>query len=124
MHRQICVKDFSGTTAHRISKFGTKIGYDNLYRVRVNQHPLCLFFPLFFHLSRSPIKYFVKDISRATSAWILKFRINIEYDLYCVRENQHPHAYHILYFPFFFFVNTVYILVRSGDNRLSAYFYL
>ena len=38
MHREICVKNFTGTTAPRISKFGTNIGYDHLYRVRKNQH--------------------------------------------------------------------------------------
>ena len=28
MHREICFKGFSGTTAPRILKFGTNIGYD------------------------------------------------------------------------------------------------
>ena len=28
IHREICVKDFSGTTAPRILKFGTNVGYD------------------------------------------------------------------------------------------------
>ena len=35
----ICVKYFSGTTAPRILKFGTNIGYDLLYCIRDNQHP-------------------------------------------------------------------------------------
>ena len=50
MHREICVKDFSGTTAPRISKFGTHIGYDHLYHVRKNQnfyHSLYMSFFLF-----------------------------------------------------------------------------
>ena len=34
----ICVKDFSGTTAPRILKFGTNAGYDLLYSVKENQH--------------------------------------------------------------------------------------
>ena len=34
----ICVKDFSGTTALRILKFGTSVGYDLLYCVKENQH--------------------------------------------------------------------------------------
>ena len=38
-HREICVKYFSGTTAPRILKFGTNIGYDLLYCIRDNQHP-------------------------------------------------------------------------------------
>ena len=28
IHREICVKDFSGTTVPRILKFGTNVGYD------------------------------------------------------------------------------------------------
>ena len=35
---EICVKDFSGTTAPRILKFGTNVGYDLLYCVKENQH--------------------------------------------------------------------------------------
>ena len=37
IHREICVKDFSGTTVPRILKLGTNVGYD-LYRVKENQH--------------------------------------------------------------------------------------
>ena len=33
------VKDFSGTTAPRILKFGTNVGYKLLYCVRENQPP-------------------------------------------------------------------------------------
>ena len=32
-------KDFAGTTAPRILKFGTNIGYDFLYHVSENQQP-------------------------------------------------------------------------------------
>ena len=39
IHREICVKDFSGTTAPRILKFGTNVGYDLLHCVRENQLP-------------------------------------------------------------------------------------
>ena len=39
MHREICVKDFSGTTTPRILKFGTNVGYDLLHCVRENQPP-------------------------------------------------------------------------------------
>ena len=38
IHREICVKDFSGTTVPRILKLGTNVGYDFLYRVKENQH--------------------------------------------------------------------------------------
>ena len=37
IHREICVKDFSGTSVPRILKFGTNVGYD-LYCVKENQH--------------------------------------------------------------------------------------
>ena len=37
IHREICVKNFSGTTPPRILKFGTNVGYD-LYCVKENQH--------------------------------------------------------------------------------------
>ena len=37
IHREICVKDFSGTTAPRILKFGTNVGYDLLYCVKEDQ---------------------------------------------------------------------------------------
>ena len=38
IYREICVKDFSGTTELRILKFGTNVGYDLLYCVKENQH--------------------------------------------------------------------------------------
>ena len=38
IHREICVKDFSGNTAPRILKFGTNVGYDLLNCVKENQH--------------------------------------------------------------------------------------
>ena len=39
IHREICVKGFSGTTTPRILKFGKNVGYDLLYCVRENQPP-------------------------------------------------------------------------------------
>ena len=36
IHREICAKDFSGTTAPRILKFGTNVRYDLLYWVKEN----------------------------------------------------------------------------------------
>ena len=37
-HREICVKDFSGTKRPRILKVCTNIGFDLLYSVRDSQH--------------------------------------------------------------------------------------
>ena len=51
IHREVCVKDFSGTTAPRILKFGINVGFVLLYCVKENQHatayhsfylPICL----------------------------------------------------------------------------------
>ena len=39
IHREICIKDFSGTTEPRTLKFGTNVGYNLLYCVRENQPP-------------------------------------------------------------------------------------
>ena len=50
IHREICVKDFSGTTASRILKFGTSVGYGLLHCVRENQPPdsyHSLYLPIF-----------------------------------------------------------------------------
>ena len=62
--------------------------------------PFC---PFFFFSN----KIFVKDFSGTTAHRILKFCTNIRYELlyilYCVRENQHPYAYHSLYLSFFSF---------------------
>ena len=80
MHRETCVKGFSGTTAPKILKFGTNIGCHYLDCVRQNQqspayHSLCidLSFPL--------IIFFVKDSSETTAPRILKFCTNIGYEL-------------------------------------------
>ena len=37
IHREICVKDFSGTSVPRILKFGTNAGYDLLYCLKESQ---------------------------------------------------------------------------------------
>ena len=39
IHKEICVKDFSGTTMARILTFGTNVGYDLLYCVKENKPP-------------------------------------------------------------------------------------
>ena len=44
IHREICVKDFSGITAPRILKFGANVGYVLLHCVRENQPPDAYYF--------------------------------------------------------------------------------
>ena len=48
IHREICVKDFSGTTVPRILKLGTNVGYNLSYCVKENQHAAAYHYP---HLS-------------------------------------------------------------------------
>ena len=47
------------------------------------------------------IFYFVKDFSGTTEPRILKFGANVGYNLYFVRENQPPPAYHSDYLSIF-----------------------
>ena len=55
-------------------------------------------------LSVCKLCFYVKELSGTTLPRILKFGTKIEYDLlYCVRENQHRHAYHSLYLSIFSF---------------------
>ena len=62
IHREIRVKDFSGTTAPGILKFGKNVGYDLLYCVKENQHAALIIpfiCPFFFSLQAN----FVLQIS-------------------------------------------------------------
>ena len=73
MHREICVKDFSGTTMPRILTFGTNVGYGLLYCVKENQpHALIIPFicPFYFY---SPIKFSVTDFSAPMRDRVFKF---------------------------------------------------
>ena len=103
------VKDFSRTTAPRILKFGTNVGYDLLHYTPVYEVYrgyvvfvfsvtmfVCVFVCKLFFI------YFVKDFSGTTESRILKFGTNVGYKLlYCVRENQPPPAYRSLYLLIF-----------------------
>ena len=62
-HREICVKDFSGTTAPRSLKFGTNVGYDLLHCVRENQPPDAYHF-LYLSIFLSLQSNFLLQISR------------------------------------------------------------
>ena len=96
IHREICVKDFSGTTTPRILKFGTSVGYD-LYCC-------CLSFPLFVHFSFSPIKLFFTEFCAPITASVFKFCIHLERgQVYCVKENQDSVINFCLLFQFFLF---------------------
>ena len=66
MHMEIWDKDSSGTTAPRILKYDTNIGYDSMYCVRENQHFSCLSFPLFVQFSFYPVKVLFRFLRRAS----------------------------------------------------------
>ena len=103
IHRVICVKDFSGTTAPRILKFGTNVGYDLLYCVKENQHA-AIIIPLFVHFSFSPIKLFVTEFSAPITARVFKVYIHLERgQVCCGKENQDFMFKCCLLFPFFIF---------------------
>ena len=63
IYREICVKDFSGTTAPKILKFGTNVGYDLLYCVRENQ-PTGAYHLLYLSTFLSLQSNFLLQISR------------------------------------------------------------
>ena len=77
IHKEICVKDFSGTTVRRILKFGTNVGYNLLYCVQENQYAAAyysLICPFFF----SPSKFSVTNFLASMRARVFKFCIHIE----------------------------------------------
>ena len=103
IHRKICVKDFSGTTAPRILKFGTNVGYDLLYCVKENQtsaayHSLYLSIFLPIHSD------FLLQISQFLREPVFKFCIHYESShVYFGKENLDAEIQFILLSPFFLF---------------------
>ena len=99
IHRKICVKDFLGTTAHRILKFGTNIVYDLLYCVKENQHAPAYHSLYLSIFSFSPSKFSATNFSSSMRARVFKFCIHIESGhIYCGTENKTAE----IYFAFFF----------------------
>ena len=62
IHREICVKDFSGITVPRILKFGTNVGYALLYCVKENQHA-AIYYSLYLSIFLSLQNVFVTEFS-------------------------------------------------------------
>ena len=98
---KIFIKDFSATTATKILKFNTNIGYDLLYWVRENQHAhSChsLYLSIFLFL---PIKVFVTDFSAPVRARVFKFCIHLQrVEIYRKRK---PQCWNLFCFLFSFF---------------------
>ena len=63
IHREICVKDFSGTTVPRILKFDTNVGYVFLYCVKENQPPPA-YYSLYLSIFLSLQSNFLSQISQ------------------------------------------------------------
>ena len=84
VHRETCVRDFSGTTAPRIWKPGTNVGCDLLYRVKENQHAAA-----YHSLYLSIFLYLQANFLASMRATVLKFCIHIESgQVYCGTENK------------------------------------
>ena len=89
IHREICVKDFSGTTAPRILKLGIHIGYDLLYCVKENQHAAAYHSPYLCIFLSLQAKFSVTNFLASMRARVFKFRIHIESgQVYCGTENK------------------------------------
>ena len=93
-HKEICVKDFSVTTAPRILKVGINVGHDLLYGVKENQHAAanhCLYLSIFLSLQLN----FSSQNSHS---------IHLERgQVYCGKEMQDSMIKFCLLFPISFF---------------------
>ena len=100
--------EFSVPITARVFKFCIHLERGQVYCGKENEDSL-LNFAFFFHffISHSNVihrEICVNDFSGTTVPRILKFGINVGYDLfYCVKENQYPAAYHSPYLFIFFF---------------------
>ena len=77
IHREICIKDLSGTTAPRSLKFGTNVGYDLFCCVKENQHAAAAYHSLYLSISLSiQATFLLKKISQLLwgSGWGLLIR--------------------------------------------------
>ena len=63
IHREICFKDFSATTASKILTFGINVGYDLLYCVKEN-HPPAVYHSLYLSIFLCLQSIFLLQISQ------------------------------------------------------------
>ena len=85
VHREICVKDFSGTTMPRILKFGTNIGYDLLYYVKENQHAAASKFSVTYFLAsmRARVRVYTLRVAKYTVGQKTKPRLILPSFSFC-----------------------------------------
>ena len=105
IHREICVKDFSGTTAPRILKFGVNAEYDLLHYVRDNQpHDTCHFLYLFiFFLSNQIFYYRILSFYESQGLQISYTPLEWPSKIYFRTEIQNAEIYLYYLFPVFLF---------------------
>ena len=86
MHSDFFFKDFLGTIKPRILKVNTNIGLDVVLCKRESVSS-CLSYPLLsiFLLSNKNVRHTFLSSNESMSL-----------NLYCVRDNQHSHAYHVI----------------------------
>ena len=100
IHREICVKDFWGTTVPRILKFGTNVGYDLLYCVKENQHAAA-YHSLYLSIFLSFQANFLLQIPQFLWEPEFNFCIHIESgQVYCGTENKTAETYFAFFFLF------------------------
>ena len=105
IHREICVKDLSGTIVPRILKFETNIGHDLLYCVKENQPPP-IYHSLYLSIFLSLQSNFLSQVSLLL--WepeFFKFCIHLESgQVYCRKEKQDAHIFFVFFFSIFPFL--------------------
>ena len=78
INREICVKDFSGTTAPRSLKLGTNVEYDLLYCVKENQHAAAyhsLICPVFFLANKTFRHRILSSYYSQSSTFVYTLRV-------------------------------------------------
>ena len=88
IHREICIKGFSGTTMPRILTFGTNVGYDLLYCVKENQ-PHAAYHSLYLSIFLSLQPNFLLQISQLLWEIVFKFCVLLDSgQVYCGTRNK------------------------------------
>ena len=102
IHREICVKDFSGTATPRIFEILYKCWVRLVVLCKRESACCCLSFPLFIHFSLSPSRFSVTNGSASVRATVFKFCIHIENgQVYCGADNNTAEIYFAFFFLFY-----------------------
>ena len=113
IHREICVKDFSGTTVPRILEFGTNVGCDFLYCVKENKHAAAYYSLIcpFFFLSKQIFRYIFLRFCESQSLANFVYTLSSGHSqVYCVTENKT-----VIYSTFFFLFSISHSNIRDRE---------